>query len=132
LVALAEQESRLAQARLQGELKRTTFQIRLFAQEILGGEILDATVDHADETWGMGPRPDIRRVNVPLGVVGVFGASNFPFAFSVMGGDTVSALAAGCAVVHKVHEAHTELGLRTAEIAASALSEAGAPEGLFA
>jgi NADP-dependent aldehyde dehydrogenase len=80
----------------------------------------------------MGPRPDLRRINVPLGVVGVFGASNFPFAFSVIGGDSASALAAGCAVVHKVHEAHQELGRRTVGIVAATLAEAGAPDGLFA
>jgi NADP-dependent aldehyde dehydrogenase len=80
----------------------------------------------------MGPRPDIRRVNVPLGVVGVFGASNFPFAFSVMGGDSASALAAGCAVLHKIHSGHRNLALRTAEVVLEALQGIGAPEGLFA
>lgn len=132
LVPLARTESHLPEARLRGELTRTTFQLRLLAEEVVRGEALDATIDHADESWGMGPRPDIRRVNVPLGVVGVFGASNFPFAFSVMGGDSASALAAGCAVVHKVHEAHTELGLCTAEIVVASLRGAGAPDGLFA
>src|SRR5699024_12337011 len=73
-----------------------------------------------------------RLANMPLGIVGVFGASNFPFAFSVMGGDSAAGLAAGCAVVHKIHEAHTRLGQRTAEIAVDALRQAGAPEGLFA
>jgi NADP-dependent aldehyde dehydrogenase len=80
----------------------------------------------------MGPRPDIRRVNVPLGVVGVFGASNFPFAFSVIGGDSASALAAGCAVVHKAHDGHLELAARTADVVVAALDAAGAPTGLFA
>jgi len=131
LVRLAQEETHLAEGRLLGELKRTTFQLCLLADEVRRGEILDATVDHADETWGMGPRPDLRRVNVPLGAVGVFGASNFPFAFSVMGGDTASALAAGCAVVHKIHEAHAQLGLRTAEIVTEALSTAEAPAHLF-
>lgn len=132
LVPLAHEESRLPDGRLRGELARTTFQLRLLAQEVIRGELLDATIDHADDTWGMGPRPDIRRVNVPLGVVGVFGASNFPFAFSVMGGDSAAGLAAGCAVVHKVHEAHPALGLRTAELVVDALRAAGAPDGLFA
>lgn len=131
LVALAQSETHLAEGRLVGELKRTVFQIRLFADEVLTGELLDATIDHADDSWGMGPRPDIRRVNIPLGVVGVFGASNFPFAFSVIGGDSVSALAAGCSVVHKIHEAHQQLGLRTAELVQQALRKGGAPEGLF-
>ncbi len=132
LVPLAMSQTHLPEPRLRGELARTTFQLRLFAEEIERGELLDVVIDHSDESWGMGPRPDIRRMNVPLGVVGVFGASNFPFAFSVMGGDSASALAAGCAVVHKIHEAHEALGLRTAEIVAEALRDAGAPEGLFA
>lgn len=132
LLELAHQEAHLPQARLHGELNRTVFQLRLFAQEHVRGESLEATIDHADESWGMGPRPDIRRVNIPLGVVGVFGASNFPFAFSVMGGDSASGLAAGCAVVHKIHEAHLQLGSRTGEIIKEALAAAGAPEGLFA
>ncbi|MGJ9403905.1 aldehyde dehydrogenase (NADP(+)) [Arthrobacter sp. KK5.5] len=132
LVGIAQRETHLAEPRLRGELKRTVFQLRLLADEVVRGENLQATIDHADQDWGMGPRPDIRRVNVPLGVVGVFGASNFPFAFSVVGGDTASALAAGCAVVHKIHGGHTELGLRTGDIAEEALAAAGAPAGLFA
>lgn len=132
LVGLAAEETNLAEPRLRGELKRSAFQLDLFAEEIRTGMALDATVDHADPDWGMGPRPDIRRVNVPLGVVGVFGASNFPFAFSVIGGDSASALAAGCAVLHKIHSGHKNLALRTAEIVVEALSQAGAPDGLFA
>ena len=132
LVALAQTETHLGEPRLRGELRRTVFQLRLYLTEILTGENLDATIDHADPSWGMGPRPDIRRVNVPLGVVGVFGASNFPFAFSVLGGDTASALAAGCTVVHKVHDGHLELGLRSGEIAREALRSVGAPEDLLA
>jgi NADP-dependent aldehyde dehydrogenase len=132
LVALAQEETHLGDVRLRAELRRTTFQLRLFASELVSGETLDATIDHADESWGMGPRPDLRRVNVPLGVVGVFGASNFPFAFSVVGGDSASALAAGCAVIHKIHEAHVRLGLRTSQVVVEALTAAGAPTDLFA
>ncbi|GAB5077397.1 aldehyde dehydrogenase (NADP(+)) [Arthrobacter sp. AD-310] len=131
LVETAVRETHLAEARLVGELKRTVFQLRLFADEIRRGEHFDATIDHDDPGWGMGPRPDLRRYNVPLGVVGVFGASNFPFAFSVMGGDTASALAAGCSVVHKAHDAHRELAARTAQVVTAALEGAGAPSGLF-
>ncbi|WP_269048411.1 aldehyde dehydrogenase (NADP(+)) [Paenarthrobacter sp. Z7-10] len=131
LVPLAARETHLGLTRLQGELKRTIFQLRLFASEIRSGEHLDATIDHADPQWGMGPRPDLRRMNVPLGVVGVFGASNFPFAFSVMGGDTASALAAGCSVVYKAHEGHPELSVRTAETVQRGLLEGGAPQALF-
>ncbi|MFJ4286159.1 aldehyde dehydrogenase (NADP(+)) [Paenarthrobacter nicotinovorans] len=132
LVALASEETHLDEGRLSFELRRSVFQLRLFAEEVLRGEHLDATIDHADPAWGMGPRPDIRRYSVPLGVVGVFGASNFPFAFSVMGGDSASALAAGCAVVHKIHEGHLQLALRTGAIVEEALDSAGAPRGLFA
>ena len=132
LVHLAHEESHLSEARLGGELTRTIFQLGLFAAEVRAGAFLDATIDHSDAGWGMGPRPDIRRVNVPLGVVGVFGASNFPFAFSVIGGDSASALAAGCAVVHKIHGAHPRLGRRTLEVVQNALRAAGAPAGLFA
>lgn len=131
LVMLAKHATHFDETRLRGELKRSVFQVRLFIEEIIRGEHFDATIDHEDPSWGMGPRPDLRRVNVPLGVVGVFGASNFPFAFSVMGGDTASALAAGCAVVHKIHEGHQELGLRTGEIVSNALASAGAPADLF-
>jgi NADP-dependent aldehyde dehydrogenase len=131
LVAIAVEDTHLGEARLRGELKRTTFQLRLLAAEIRQGEHLDATIDHPDADWGMGPRPDLRRYNVPVGVVGVFGASNFPFAFSVMGGDSASALAAGCAVVHKAHDGHLNLALRTARTVNSALKPAGAPSGLF-
>ena len=131
LIALADEESHLGVTRLTGELTRTTFQVRLLADEAASGEPFELVIDHADPNWGMGPRPDIRRMNVPLGVAGVFGASNFPFAFSVIGGDSTSALAAGCSVVHKGHEAHPRLARRTAEIVVDALAGAGAPDGLF-
>lgn len=131
LVALGHQETHLDEGRLRSELRRSVFQLRLFMAEITQGEHLEATIDHADPSWGMGPRPDIRRLSVPLGVVGVFGASNFPFAFSVMGGDSASALAAGCAVVHKIHEGHLHLAIRTGAIVQEALERAGAPAGLF-
>jgi NADP-dependent aldehyde dehydrogenase len=131
LIELARKETHLDVARLQGEMKRTIFQLQLFAKEIQYGPHFEATIDHADPNWGMGARPDIRRMNVALGVVGVFGASNFPFAFSVIGGDSASALAAGCTVLHKIHDAHLTLGLRTGEIVVEALKNAGAPEGVF-
>lgn len=133
LIPLAHQETRLPAApRLKGELARTTFQLRLFGEVLRDGEFLGATVDHADPAWPMGARPDLRRVLVPIGPVLVFAASNFPFAFSVAGGDTASALAAGCPVVLKAHPGHEELSTRTGEIVAQALTAAGAPEGAFA
>lgn len=131
LVTLAAEETQLAEPRLRGELRRTVFQLELLAEEVRSGLHLDAVVDHADPGWGMGPRPDIRRLNVPLGVVGVFGASNFPFAFSVMGGDSAAALAAGCAVVHKVHPGHPVLARRTTAVIVDALDKLGAPDALF-
>lgn len=133
LVPLAVEETHLAQGRLTGELKRTTFQLRLFGEVLRDGGYLDARIDHADPDWPMGaPRPDLRRAYRPIGPVVVFAASNFPFAFSVAGGDTASALAAGNPVVLKVHSGHPRLSARTGEILIEALQEVGAPEGLFA
>jgi NADP-dependent aldehyde dehydrogenase len=132
LVPLAQSETHLPEPRLRGELKRTTFQARLLANRLREGLLTDARVDHADPDWPMGPRPDIRRALVPLGPVLVFAASNFPFAFSVAGGDSVSALAAGCPVVLKAHPGHPQLSRRTAALVIAALAAAGAPEGVFA
>ncbi|UNX55098.1 aldehyde dehydrogenase (NADP(+)) [Georgenia sp. TF02-10] len=132
LVPLAAGETHLPTARLTGELVRTTFQLRLFAEVLTEGSYLDARIDHADPDWGMGPRPDLRRVNQPLGPVVVFAASNFPFAFSVAGGDTASALAAGCPVILKAHPGHPRLSARTGEVVTVALQAAGAPAGTFA
>ena len=129
LIPLAQKETHLPHGRLDGELVRTAFQARLFADRLGSGALADDRVDPADPEWPMGPRPDIRRTLVPIGPVLVFAASNFPFAFSVAGGDTVSALAAGCPVVVKAHPGHPELSRATAHIATSALIAAGAPEG---
>ena len=126
------EETHLAESRLRGELTRTTFQLRLFAEVITDGEYLDVRIDHADPAWPMGaPRPDLRRFLIPLGPVLVFAASNFPFAFSVAGGDTASALAAGCSVVVKAHHGHPRLSEATAAVVKRALHSAGAPDGLF-
>jgi acyl-CoA reductase-like NAD-dependent aldehyde dehydrogenase len=95
IVAVADRETALGATRLDGELTRTCHQLRLFAEVVREGSYLEAAIDHAGDT-PMGPRPDLRRMLVPLGPVAVFGASNFPLAFSVPGGDTASALAAGC------------------------------------
>ena len=130
LIPLADEESHLGTARLTGELARTTAQLRLFASAVVEGSYLEATVDHPDPSTTP-PRPDLRRMLRPLGPVAVFSASNFPFAFSVAGGDTASALAAGCPVIVKGHSAHPRLSRRTAEIVAEALATAGAPDGVF-
>jgi NADP-dependent aldehyde dehydrogenase len=132
LVPLADRESHLGTGRLTGELARTTFQLRLLAREVSGGEYFHAVIDHPDQSWPPGPRPDLRRIHRPLGPVVVFAASNVPFAFSTAGGDTASALAAGCPVLLKAHPGHPALAARTGELVAAALAGAGAPEGTFA
>ncbi len=106
IVDIAMQESGLPEARLNGELTRTVFQINTFAKLVSTGTHLDVKIDSADANYGMGPRPDIRKQNQPLGTVAIFAASNFPLAFSTAGGDSASALAAGCAVVLKAHPSH--------------------------
>ncbi|TAM71160.1 MAG: aldehyde dehydrogenase (NADP(+)) [Microbacteriaceae bacterium] len=128
LVSTADEETALGTARLDSELSRSVFQLRLFAEAIEEGGYLEAAIDTAAETE-LGPAPDVRRMLVPLGPVAVFGSSNFPFAFSVPGGDTASALAAGCPVVLKAHSSH----LHTSVLSYSTLRDAarayGAPEG---
>ncbi|GAA3169323.1 aldehyde dehydrogenase (NADP(+)) [Nonomuraea roseoviolacea] len=118
---IADQETALGEVRLRGEVARTAGQFRLFAQVVRDGGHLDAIIDHADPT-ATPPRPDVRRVKRPLpGVVAVFAASNFPFAFSVAGGDTASALAAGCPVVVKAHPGHPGTSERVAAVVREAL-----------
>ncbi|MFI9486113.1 aldehyde dehydrogenase (NADP(+)) [Promicromonospora sp. NPDC052451] len=131
LVAEADRETALGPARLGGELTRTAYQLRTFARVVRDGGYLEATIDHAGDT-PMGPRPDLRRMLVPLGPVAVYAASNFPFAFSVLGGDTASALAAGNPVVVKAHPGHPATSERVARLAERAVAAAGAPEGTFA
>jgi len=130
LIERAGLETGLPQARLEGERMRTVNQLRLFAKVVRDGHFLAATLDSAlpERTP---PRPDLRMRKIPLGPVAVFGASNFPLAFSVAGGDTASALAAGCPVVVKAHNAH----LGTSELVARAVQQAtidcDMPEGVF-
>ena len=128
IVAVADRETGLGATRLNGELTRTCYQLRLFAEVVREGSYLEAAIDHAGDT-PMGPRPDLRRMLVPLGPVAVFGASNFPLAFSVPGGDTASALAAGCPVVLKAHSAHPATSQLCFEVMAEAAAKAGAPAG---
>ncbi|WP_309114351.1 aldehyde dehydrogenase (NADP(+)) [Saccharothrix sp.] len=117
LLGVAERETRLPASRLRGELTRTTFQLRLFAELVETGAHLGVRIDRADPDWPMGaPRPDLRRVLQPVGPVVVFPAGNFPFAFGVAGGDTASALAAGCPVVVKAHPGYPELSDLTGEL----------------
>jgi NADP-dependent aldehyde dehydrogenase len=129
LVPIAMKESSLPEARLRGEVARSSGQLRMFADVLQEGSLLEVVIDTADAQAKPVPRPDLRRVLVPLGPVLVFAASNFPFAFSVSGGDTASALAAGCPVVVKAHPGHPELSVKTAEVMIKALRTAGAPAG---
>ena len=126
LAVIADTETALGGERLIGEVARTTTQLRMFAGVVRNGSYEDAVVTHAE-----GVIPDLRRINRPVGPVAVFAASNFPFAFSVAGGDTASALAAGCPVVVKAHEGHPVTSDVTAEIVKAALASAGAPAGTF-
>ncbi|MGI5483448.1 aldehyde dehydrogenase (NADP(+)) [Streptomyces lavendofoliae] len=125
LVAAADAETALGPARLTGELARTCFQLRAFAGIVDEGDFLGVIIDHPDDT-ATPPIPDLRRYKVPLGVVAVYSASNFPFAFSVPGGDTASALAAGCPVVVKAHPDHPA----TSELVAAVLGQAAAQHGI--
>ncbi|WP_138905520.1 aldehyde dehydrogenase family protein [Streptomyces albidochromogenes] len=125
VVEAADAETALGPTRLTGELARTTAQLRAFADVVDEGAFLDIRIDHEDGTKTP-PRPDLRRYKIPLGVVAVYAASNFPLAFSVPGGDTASALAAGCPVVVKAHPDHPA----TSELCASVLHRAAARLGL--
>ena len=126
LAVIADTETALGGERLTGEVARTTGQLRLFAGVLRDGGYADAVV-----TPAVGVVPDIRRITRPVGPVAVFAASNFPFAFSVAGNDTASALAAGCPVVVKAHEGHPVTSDVTAGIVTEALASAGAPPGAF-
>lgn len=130
LVMIAGAETSLPELRLRGELARTTAQLRKFASVVREGSYLEAMIDHADP-GDIPPRPDLRRMLRPIGPVAVFAASNFPFAFSVAGGDTASALAIGCPVIVKTHPGHPRTSELTASLVTQALAEGGAPEGVF-
>lgn len=131
LTEIAMQESGLPEARLVGERGRTTGQLRYFAALIRGTEHLDLRHDAALPDRQPLPRPELRMMQRPIGPVAVFGASNFPLAFSVAGGDTASALAAGCPVVVKGHPAHPGTSEIVAEAISGAVAAAGLPGGVF-
>lgn len=130
LIETAMAETGLPQGRLEGERGRTVNQLAMFAHEIRRGDWLDVVIDPALPDR-VPPRPDLRRMNVPVGPVAVFGASNFPLAFSVAGGDTASAFAAGCPVVVKGHPAHPGTGEIVARAIRRAAVATGMPEGVF-
>ncbi len=127
----AHAESGLPMARLTGERGRTVGQLRLFADELRTGGWLGIRLDPALPDREPLPRPDLRQRKIPLGPVAVFGASNFPLAFSVAGGDTAAALAAGCPVIAKGHPAHPGTGDLVAQAVVTAAKECGMPEGVF-
>lgn len=131
IVARAHMESALPLARLNGELSRTTGQLMLFANVVEGGLWQEAIFDTADPDRAPLPKPDIRRQNIALGPVAIFGASNFPLAFSTAGGDTASALAAGCPVIVKGHPAHPGTSEIVATSIAAALEQLNMPQAIF-
>ena len=131
LIERAMQESGLPRARLEGERMRTVGQIRLFAAVVREGSWLEARIDPAMPDRKPLPRSDLRVRNVALGPVAVFGASNFPLAFSVAGGDTASALAAGCPVVVKAHPAHPGTSELMGRAIQAAVADCALPEGVF-
>ncbi|ATC32141.1 aldehyde dehydrogenase (NADP(+)) [Caulobacter vibrioides] len=132
LTVRAMAETGLPRARLEGERGRTCGQLRLFAQVVRDGGFLDARIDPAQPDRAPAPRLDLRLRNVPLGPVAVFGASNFPLAFSVAGGDTASALAAGCPVIVKAHSAHPGVSELVGRAVQAAVAKCGLPAGVFA
>lgn len=131
LIEAATCESGLPRLRIEGERGRTIGQLRLFADVVRAGDWLQVRIDPAQPDRAPLPRPDIRLRMIPLGPVAVFGASNFPLAFSTAGGDTASALAAGCPVVVKGHPAHPITSMLVASAISRAVAECGLPEGVF-
>src|SRR5579871_556881 len=129
LIQTAMRETNLPEARLKNEKARTQFQLTSYADSAETGTWLDVRIDTADMAKG---DPDIRKWQVPLGPVVVFGASNFPFAYSTAGGDTASALAAGCPVIVKAHPAHPGTSELVAGAIARAVKSEGLPAGVFA
>ncbi|MBU2936298.1 MULTISPECIES: aldehyde dehydrogenase (NADP(+)) [Pacificibacter] len=131
ITQIGSEETGLPQARLQGERGRTTGQLRLFAAHILAGDYLDRRFDEALPDRAPMARPEIRMMQRPIGPVAVFGASNFPLAFSTAGGDTAAALAAGCPVVVKGHSAHPGTGEIVAEAILAAIKSCDIHPGVF-
>jgi NADP-dependent aldehyde dehydrogenase len=131
LVARAMQETALPEPRLKGEVARTAGQLRLYAQSAERGDWLDARIETAQADRKPLPKPDHRSLYRPLGPVVVFGSSNFPFAYSVAGGDTASAFAVGCPVIVKAHPAHPGTSELVGRLVLHAVRDCGLPEGTF-
>jgi len=132
IVTTAMAETGLPEGRLRGELERTAGQLEAFAAVVDAGDYVEAIIDTADPDAKPIPRPDVRRMLVPIGPVAVFGASNFPLAFSTAGGDTASALAAGVPVIVKGHPSHPGTSELVARELSAAVADAGLPSGTFA
>ena len=132
IVTIALAETGLPEVRLRSELERTAGQLEAFAAVVDAGDYVEAIIDTADPDAKPIPRPDVRRMLVPIGPVAVFGASNFPLAFSTAGGDTASALAAGVPVIVKGHPSHPGTSERVARELSAAAADAGLPAGAFA
>ena len=132
LIHTAMQETNLPEGRLLGERGRTIFQLKMFADLLDEGSWVEARIDTANLERQPIPKVDLRKMLVPIGTVAVFGASNFPFAYSTAGGDTASALAAGCPVVVKGHPAHARTSAMVAEAVLRAAKRTDMPEGVFA
>jgi acyl-CoA reductase-like NAD-dependent aldehyde dehydrogenase len=132
IVAVCMAETGLPEVRVRSELERTWRQIEAFAALVEAGDYVEAIIDTADPAARPIPRPDVRRMLVPIGPVAVFGASNFPLAFSTAGGDTASALAAGCPVVVKGHPSHPGTSAVVARAVLGAIEATGLPDGTFA
>ncbi len=131
LIKRAMQESGLPEGRLKGERGRTVGQLRMFANMVAEGSWVQATIDTAQPERKPFPKADIRKMMVPMGPVVVFTASNFPLAFSTAGGDSASALAAGCPVIVKAHESHLGTNALVAYAIRKAAEKTGMPEGVF-
>ncbi|MGV3585583.1 MAG: aldehyde dehydrogenase family protein, partial [Adhaeribacter sp.] len=131
LIKTCSEETGLPEARLTGERGRTVNQLKLFAELLREGSWVQAIIETAQPDRQPLPKPDTRSVQIPLGPVGVFGASNFPLAFSVAGGDTASALAAGCPVVAKAHPAHPATSQLVGEAILRAAAATDMPAGVF-
>ena len=131
LIERCQQETGLPAGRLQGERGRTVNQLKMFAQLLRDGWWVDARIDTAQPDRQPLPKPDIRQMQIALGPVGIFGASNFPLAFSVAGGDTASALAAGCTIVVKGHPAHPGTSELVGRAIVRAAEATGMPKGVF-
>ncbi len=125
------EESGLPLDRANQELARSCYQFRSYGEAVVSGLVLDAVIESGDPNRSPSPKPELRRINIALGPVVVFGASNFPFAYSTIGGDVASALAAGCPVIVKAHPMHPKTSSLCATVIAETLQSFGCPEGLF-